>query len=417
MTVPGTPASPDWPDELLDRMTHTADPLADNAVAALFKRGSIEAGNELFNHLLMNEELLPPDAPAELQAYLAQSAQFPSWTDYELVRQAEVFFERNGPFCLVALLCASLPECYALKNEAAVLATTMQLEQHTYRRVLETTQLVVAVMREGGMRSPGEGIKAVQKVRLLHATIRHLILSPRPSAKPAASPKSFGEAVARSRAWDPATAGQPINQEEIAYTLLTFSYVILRSFDRLGIHVTPEEQKAFFHCWNVVGSLMGVREELLTFRFEDGARLFSRIKARRMSVSDEGRDLTRALTRISIEIIQHETDGLVPRLFVKRLPAVIMRLLLDKPTRKTLRVRWLGPGEWLLLGLFRLLVAVSNAGYECVLGFGGTRFATAILLRLTKFSRGRRPLFALPEHLAKAWSEQRPWPRRRLTES
>ena len=403
--TPSTPAGgpPDWPDRLLDQMTQTADPLADDTVAALSHRGGIAAVNALWNNLLMNDELMPPDAPAELKAYLDQSARFPIWVDLALVRQAEAFFERNGPLCLVSLLCAGLPECYALKNEAAVLATTLQLEQHAYRRIFETTQLVVAVMRQGGMNPSGEGIKATQKVRLLHATIRHLILSPRAAHDSEAAPKSFAGAVPGSLSWDTAAAGQPINQEQIAYTLLTFSYVILRSFERLEIPVTKQEQAAFFHCWNVVGSLMGVREELLAFNFEDGARLFSKIKARHMRVSDDGRNLTQALTRISREIIQHGTTGFVPRLFVKKLPAVIMRLLLDKPTRKTLQLRWLGPGEWLLLGLFRLLVAISSTGYQWLLCFGGTRFATAIISRLTKISRGRRPLFALPEHLAKAW--------------
>jgi hypothetical protein len=148
---------------------------------------------------------------------------------------------------------------------------------------------------------------------------------------------------------------------------------------------------------------MGVRMELLAFTFEESQILFSKIKERHMIATDDGKHLARALLIGSRKIISRETDSLLPRLIAKRLPAVIMRLLVDGKTRKVLRVPWLGPAEGLLLCLFRLFIRISVPAYQWLLSFGRTRFGIAIVLQLTRIPRGNRPLFAIPEHLAVAW--------------
>ena len=49
----------------------------------------------------------------------------------------------------------------------------------------------------------------------------------------------------------------------MVYTLMTFSHVVLRSVELLGI--VPDRQKFedYIYAWNVAGRLLGVRPELL----------------------------------------------------------------------------------------------------------------------------------------------------------
>ena len=114
-------------------------------------------------------------------------------------------FLRYGLTSFGILACASLPECYVLRDVAAVLGTTQRLDAHARRRIFETAMMVLAVMAEGGLAPGGGGIRVVQKVRLMHAAVRYLILSPpprRPAGRPAAWPRRC------SRSAGPPSAGR-----------------------------------------------------------------------------------------------------------------------------------------------------------------------------------------------------------------
>lgn len=73
------------------------------------------------------------------------------------------------------LATAALAECYAARNGVKVLTFSYRLGQNAYRRVAESAQFVIPVMAPGGLYAGGQGIKAVQKVRLMHSAIRNLV--------------------------------------------------------------------------------------------------------------------------------------------------------------------------------------------------------------------------------------------------
>jgi hypothetical protein len=121
------------------------------------------------------------------------------------------------------------------------------------------------------------------KVRVMHAIVRHMIMNdPRAVANPV----------------DPelkAKFGLPINQEDMVYTLMTFSYVVIGGFRTMGYEMTDAQREGYIHCWNVVGYLMGIREELLPATYEDAAELFEAIRRRQHGQSVAGQKLTAAL--------------------------------------------------------------------------------------------------------------------------
>ena len=65
-------------------------------------------------------------------------------------------------------------------------------EAHTEHRIRQTAAMVFPVMMRGGLMSPGgTGVAQVLKVRLIHATIRHLVLrGTPPDSIPALPPRA-----------------------------------------------------------------------------------------------------------------------------------------------------------------------------------------------------------------------------------
>ena len=167
----------------------------------------------------------------------------PEWADPQLIQTGEDLFWRYGTKLILVLYCYSLPFCYLGRNGVQVLALTTRLASNPTRRIVETAQLLVDVMQAGGLTTPtGRGRRSIQKVRLMHAAIRQLA----PTAPQ----------------WK-ASFGLPVNQEDLAGTLMSFSWIALDGLDKLGVEVTPAEREAFLHCWLVIGHLLGIQPELL----------------------------------------------------------------------------------------------------------------------------------------------------------
>src|SRR6185436_16758318 len=112
---------------------------------------------------------------------------------------------------------------------------------------------------EGSFSAGGRGMRAAQKVRLLHAAIRRM--------------------TREHTGWDMAD-GLPLNQEDLAATLMTFSVIVLDSVDRLDVPASAEEREAWLHLWKVIGALLGIRSELLPRDVADGDALMESIRRR-----------------------------------------------------------------------------------------------------------------------------------------
>ncbi|HEX8702339.1 MAG TPA: oxygenase MpaB family protein [Myxococcaceae bacterium] len=367
-----------WTDELLNALRKQGDPLADETVGQLFEEGKVPAANALMKQLIVNEQMSVELLAPPLRDYFHQSGQLPPWADLRLVRQGEELFGRHGPHITAALFCASLPSCYAAVSIAQVLGLTARLETDPYRRIVETTQLIVDVMAPGGLAEGGRGLRSVQKVRLMHAAVRHLI---------------------RQRGtWD-SSWGQPINQEDLVATLLTFSTTVLRSLERMGCELTDEERRAYYHAWRVVGHVMGIDERLLPETPEEGARLQQVIERRLHGASAEGKALTRAL----LQLMEH----VIPGNIFDGMPATLMRYLLGDETADLVSVP---SASWtqLMVGPLRLLGWVSD-GMVDLQGPLGAKLAGLFGRRLIEgllwVNRGpERVPFRLPTELRTSWN-------------
>jgi hypothetical protein len=288
-------------------MTRHADPLADRTVAAIIgpwsdAQGAMGPGiarlgqaTRLMAGWTTNASLAAwvpevsadPAIVAALRAYLDEGSRLPSWADAAEIGRAEDVFMQYGPMSCVLLFCASLPQCYVLPNLSEVLHVAGQLEARTEHRIRQTAAMVFPVMMKGGLRAAqGGGVAQVLKVRLIHATIRHLILRGPPeeasdrveSLADVGMQASFTEALT-AYGWDVPRKGLPCNQLELAYTLLTFGYVFLKGMRTLGMGLSPHEERAYLHAWNVQGHVLGIRDELMAHTMEEAQAMFEALQA------------------------------------------------------------------------------------------------------------------------------------------
>jgi hypothetical protein len=291
----GTPAM--WTDAFLDAMRRERDEVAGAVVDAVYASGDLDGVNQVLVQLVRHGPPLAPALQASLDRYFATTAALPAWTDPAKIARAEALFSRHGMLATSILCCASLPECYLDRDGVPVLASTQRLSAHVYRRIWETSHMIISVMQPGGLTRASAGgdgappgVNYCQRVRLMHGAIAHLLLAPSVAV---GTPDQLGHALAQ-REWN-ANLGVPLNQEDLAYVLLTFSYVGLRGLVTLGVTVNDEEREAYVHAWNVVGALLGIRDELLAGSHADAKTLFDTIKRRRRGASAEGQALTRSL--------------------------------------------------------------------------------------------------------------------------
>ena len=177
--------------------------------------------------------------------FLDKYAQTPEWLDTGSVdRGAEVFL-RYFPAAAAALYFLSLVGGFSAPLIVEVLRTTGYLTERkgtaTMIRLLETLQMIAACVVDGaaGLAPGNPGWDAVLHVRFLHAKVR--------------------TRVTAKQHWDTAAFGVPINQEDLAATLLAFSFNVLHGIElALGRPLSMEEQTDYLHLWRLIGWLIGI---------------------------------------------------------------------------------------------------------------------------------------------------------------
>jgi ER-bound oxygenase mpaB/B'/Rubber oxygenase, catalytic domain len=279
----------------------------------------------------------------ELKTYVATAKILPTWADEKKIARAEALFMGYGTLSVTILFCASLPECYVVPDLASVLHATGQLQQHTDYRLRATGAMIFPVMMPGGLTDVnGGGIAQVLKVRLIHATIRNLILRRSPTealaafaaeneqesagvVKPHVALTSQSQSMHHTLfalGWNLKRKGLPCNQEELAYTLLTFGYVYLRSMRRLGLALNREDEEAFLHAWNVMGHVLGIDRALMPDTMREAEARFIEIQIR----GHNNPVLPDPRPKLG-EALMNAMEQLIPLNFLKGIPVLMTRHL------------------------------------------------------------------------------------------
>ncbi|MDX1576996.1 MAG: oxygenase MpaB family protein [Gemmatimonadota bacterium] len=368
-------------DGFLDVKRTRGDPEADVLIERLAEREGPERARALFDRLIREIELDVAALPEELRRFV-EGIGLPEWADPTLIARSEAVFREHGPRYLLLLYFKSLPTLYACAKGATVLTSTGRLAHDGAdmrifaRRIAETGQFLVHVMEPGGLER-GAGRATALKIRFIHASIR---------------------AFVRARGWDEPVLGAPINQEDLAITLQTFSSTILRGLAQTGIELGADERRAVMHHWCVVGHLLGIDGDLLPEEFEEGVALEDRILRRQAAASEEGRLLTGALVGFARERL--------PRRF-RNAPQLLVAYLVDERVERAVGIEDRLPWYVRLLPRFltRLFrIASRLTDYHPTVDRTVDTLASLLTLAMVNyFNNYKEAPFYVPQALKRAW--------------
>ena len=376
-----------WTDAFLDDMRKVGDPVADIPVGAVLDRGGVDRVNDLMRTLVRVDQPVPSQLPDELESYLAATLPLPDWADAAKIKRAQDFFEVWGVHVSVCLFCASLPSSYAAAKGVKVLYLTARLDTDTRRRVMETGQFLMDVLMPGGLGHDGQGRRTIQRVRLMHAAVRQLIEA-----------RAEGDPALWDTDW-----GTPINQEDLAGTLLAFSYVVAEPMRRLGVTVSDDDADAYVHLWNVIGYLMGIREDMLVHDLDEATELVNAIRRRHFEPSPEGQDMTLALLNLLDEMTPFERlDSLVPALVRHLIDDEVADMLLVPESSLT---EDLGRMRSVMHALMRVVGrGERDTERYRIISRVAEPFGRELLKTLFALERGgERAPFSIPDHLKRTW--------------
>ncbi len=267
-----TPATPGPKELRLASFLTRADPLADAVIEALVELPRQDQELLVARMLSASGGALP----AALTALRANLLQTPLWFDEARSDQGGGVLIRSGLLSGLVLAFKSLVLGYCAPAGNKPLAFSGRLTNDAVsKRLGETARFVEAVSQPRGLRHAAPGFVAAVRVRLIHARVRH--------------------ALVHSQVWRAGEWGAPINQYDMAGTVLLFSWVLIEGLRQLGVHISAAEEEATLHQWRRVGQLMGVEDELLCTSAAEARALWAMLEATQGEPDRDSRRLTHAL--------------------------------------------------------------------------------------------------------------------------
>ncbi|SDD50037.1 oxygenase MpaB family protein [Streptomyces prasinopilosus] len=357
----------------MNALRHSGDELADAVVATLFERGEVGTFNTLMRHVSTAGSPLPDGLPYVAREYLQTTGMPPSWVDWGEMEKARLFFVDNNVHISTALSFASMPACYLVPHVARLLSATHGLD-YPSKRMAETGQFTVYLMQPDAFEAGSRFLPAAQKVRLLHASIRHHLK--------------------REGLWDTGTLGTPICQEDLIGGQMFFSLLVLDSLHRLNIHMSTEGAEAYFYAWRVVGALLGVDQDAVPKNLEEGRQFLDLYMIRHMGPSEEGARLTRQLIDLYEEVVPGTFFDPVVSALIRHLVGDTCADWLQVPRTAWDNVARVVPS---LLGVLEGIEDRSPLGAWALDRLGHL----TTVLELSSLTRGRVMHYAIPEQLKK----------------
>lgn len=230
--------------ELMSTATGLADIVADS-YAALMEERSLKSLIDILRVACREGIDAVPDAPPELERFIADMERRPDWLDMELVdegaRHERIPSALLSPYVIRGAFMATFLNTYA----ALPMALTGALGgRRAARRVNETATFFAVTTMPGALERHGEGFEAAAMVRLMHSMVRF-------------------NALKRSEKWDVGTYGIPIPQVDQMPAGLLNVYMLARQVEADGRSDFNSRERAVVEFARYRCFLLGLPEELL----------------------------------------------------------------------------------------------------------------------------------------------------------
>ncbi|MFC4127780.1 oxygenase MpaB family protein [Nocardia rhizosphaerae] len=228
------------------------DAAMDDLVDWMVRTGTAQT-RPLFDRALTHGIAAVPEAPEPLRAFFTEVETVPDWVDHEtLTRAAKVLLCSGADGMYIARDVAMLGG-YQFSGFNKTLLRTGALEKGSNQRWAETMRWAMDVVAPDALAPSGLGHRSTIRVRLIHAFVRRHV---------AAMPD-----------WRTEDWGLPINQTDMAATLVGAFIAPAVGGLGMGLLLRPAEADAVAHLVRYVGWLLGVEEQWLPRSFRDGVRV------------------------------------------------------------------------------------------------------------------------------------------------
>ena len=230
-------------EKWMDEQRYVGDDLADEVIDALNVRGfAIKDANEILEEC----KKLSGTEGGIYKDFLDACYEIPEWADFEKMKAGGKLFASHGPIWAISILAGGVIGSAFHVNAEPVFTQTGRfiVEDGVAARLTETGAILGLVPFIDEVRPGGAHHAVVMKVRILHACIRYW-----------SSLKKGEEAYPYER------CGTPINQEDMAFAMLIFSYLNVRGMLRLGAELSREQVDSLHLLWRYVAFVVGVSKE------------------------------------------------------------------------------------------------------------------------------------------------------------
>src|SRR3954470_19666530 len=230
--------------ELMSTATMLGDVVAD-AYAALMEQRSFKSLIDMLQLACREGIEAVPDAPPELERFIAAMEQQPEWLDMELVhegaRHERIPQALVAPFVIRGAFMATFLNTYA----ALPMALTGALGgRRAARRVNETASFFAVTTMPGALERFGRGFEAAAMVRLMHSMVRY-------------------NALKKTGKWDLDVYRIPIPQVDHISAGLISVYLLARQVESNGRSEFNARERAIVEFARYRCFLLGLPEELL----------------------------------------------------------------------------------------------------------------------------------------------------------
>lgn len=300
----------------LGELLMAGDPLMDDFAEWMSTQDSA-AVRPLFEQALAAGIDSVESAPAPLRELFGELEATPDWVDPDQLETAAAAMRSGGADGLYIARDVALLGGYQFAGFNQTLLRTGALEKGSNTRFAETSQWAMDVIAAGGLRLLGPGYQSTVRVRFIHSMVRRHV-----NAMPD---------------WDPAEWGLPINQTDMAATIV--GSLVAPSLGGLGMGIInkPSEYQAIAHLTRYVGWLMGIQEDLLPKDFRDAIRLLIHTSAVLATPDETSERLARPMID---DPLRWQYDRLAP-----------LRRRLARSQHLSVSTAFLGPKAMATLGL------------------------------------------------------------------
>lgn len=234
-----------------ERLTVGDEPM-DQLVDWMTANG-MKALRPLFDRALAEGIDAVSEAPEPLRHFFIAVETAPTWLDRDMLRVGQRALRRGGADGMYVARDVALLGGYQFSGFNQTLLRTGALEKGSNQRFAETMQWAMDVIGIGGLDRQGAGFRSTIRVRFVHAMVRRH--------------------VAAMSDWRDDQWGVPVNQTDMAATLVGALIAPVVGGMAMGVVMSPHELKCIAHLARYVGWLIGVQDEWLPDSFRDAIRI------------------------------------------------------------------------------------------------------------------------------------------------